>query len=329
MKRPTMRDVAKAAGVSEATVSYVINNGPRPVQKETRQKILAAINDLGYRPHAIARSLKKGSTRTVGLLVQSLISPFVSNLVNSIEKNLAKHDYGLILSSAHENCEREGKMINTLASQSIDGLLYIPTSCSNANLINRLLQEGLPVVFVDREVKGVPADIVKTDHKEAARKVTQDLIHNGCRRILCISFSDEASSALERVDGYLLALQENGISPDEDLIYIFQYSSDESLEKSLLKHIDLHGMPDGILTTTENILIDVADTLRKINVAIPEQVQVAGGFFNSPWNKLLTPPLPVVSQNYEEISKRAVEFLLERINGNTEPPRIDLIEPIY
>lgn len=329
MKRPTMRDVAKAAGVSEATVSYVINNGPRPVQKDTRQKILAAINELGYRPHAIARSLKKGSTRTVGLLVQSLISPFVSNLVNAIEKNLAKYDYGLILASAHENCEREGKMINTLASQSIDGLLYIPTSCSNANLVNRLIQEGLPVVFVDREVKGVPADLVKTDHKEAARKVTQDLIHNGCQRILCISFSDEASSALERVDGYLQALQENDIPPDEDLIYIFQYSSGESVEQSLINHIELHGMPDGILTTTENILIDVADALKNKDIVVPEQIQVAGGFFNSPWNKLLNPPLPVVSQNYEQISERAVEFLLDRIDGNTEPPRIDLIEPIF
>jgi transcriptional regulator with XRE-family HTH domain len=164
MKRPTMKDVARATGVSEATVSYVINNGPRPVQKDTRQKILTAINDLGYRPHAIARSLKKGSTRTVGFLVQSLISPFVSNLVNSIEKNLAKHDYGLILASAHENCEREGKYMQTdlhdrTISVQFEHLKTAKHTCvfsagtGKARAVYAFLRTGLATeLFVDEEL---------------------------------------------------------------------------------------------------------------------------------------------------------------------------------
>jgi DNA-binding LacI/PurR family transcriptional regulator len=326
MKRPTMNDVAKVAGVSEATVSYVINNGPRPVAKDTRLRILAAIETLGYRPHAVARSLKKGRTQTVGLLVQSLISPFVSNLVNSIEENLAKRNYGLILASAHEDNERDNHMLNTLANQSIDGLLYIPTSCANGGLVKQLIREGLPLVFVDRYIEGVPADVVMTDNIRAAKEMTQYMIRKGCRRILCISFSGEASSALARMEGYRQALTQNGLPLDENLVYVYQYASGESVEKSLLDHVGRFGLPDGILCTADNMLIDATKTLKEIGVDVPEQVQITGGFFDSPWNNLVDPPLPVVSQNYKPMAAHAVEFLLDRINGNKEPPRVKLIE---
>lgn len=98
IKRATRHDVAELAGVSVATVSYVVNNGPRPVAIDTRERVLAAIDELHYRPHAIARSLKTGSTRTIGLLVQSLIEPYVGNLVNAVEDYLVELDYGLNLS---------------------------------------------------------------------------------------------------------------------------------------------------------------------------------------------------------------------------------------
>jgi len=325
MKQPTMEDVANLAGVSAATVSYVINHGPRPVAEHTQQRVNEAIKVLGYQPHAIAHSLKRGSTQTVGLLVQSLISAFVSNLVNSIEENLAEHNYSLILASAHEDCDRETHMINTLAGQSIDGLLLIPTSCRNGHLIDRLIQRGIPVVLVDRDIQDSYVDIVMTDNVDASKNVTNHLIELGCRRILCISFSDDASSALDRVKGYRLALNQNGIPIDENLIYVFQYASGESIEQSLLDHIHKYGSPDGVLCTTDTMLIDVTETLTKTGIKVPEQVRVGGGFFDSPWNRLLDPPLPIVSQNYKLISKYSVEFLLDRINGNQEPPRVKLI----
>jgi DNA-binding LacI/PurR family transcriptional regulator len=326
MKRATMKDVAKLAGVSGATVSYVVNNGPRPVSDETRSRVLSAIETLHYHPHALARSLKKGSSQTIGFLVQSLISPFVSNLVNSIEENLANRGYGLILASAHENPERELQMLNTLASQAIDGLLYIPTSYENGDVVKHLIEEGLPVVFVDREIKGIPADIVMTDNLGAAKLATDYMIQKGCRRILCITFSEEASSAMDRMEGYRQALKENGIPLDEKLIYLFPYASGESLEKSLLAQIKEFGLPDGIICMTDTMLIDATETLKKLGIRVPEQVQVGGGFFNSPWNRLLDPPMPVVSQNYALIARYAVEFLLDRINGNKELPRVKLVD---
>ena len=217
-------------------------------------------------------------------------------------------------------------MLNTLASQSIDGLLYIPTSSTNGLLVSRLIQEGIPVVFVDRDIKGVSADVVMTDNIGAAKKATEYLVKKGCRKIFCISFSEEASSALDRVEGYRQALLENNIPLNEKYIFVFPYASGASIEGPLKAQIDALGMPDGILCTTDTMLIEVTKTLQQLSIRIPENVWITGAFFDSPWNLLLNPPLPVVSQKYDLIAEHAVKFLLDRINGNKEPPRVKLIE---
>jgi DNA-binding LacI/PurR family transcriptional regulator len=329
MNRPKISDVAKVAEVSNSTVSYVINNGPRNVSDETRLRVLSVIEELGYHPHAAARNLRKGNTQTIGFLVQSLKSAYVSNLVDSVEKYLTKKNYYLILASAHEDHERESYMINALANQSIDGLLFIPTSCENGYLINRLIQSEMPIVLVDRNIKGVAADLVMTDNFEAAKVATNYLIRNGCQRIMCISFSKEASSAIDRVEGFKQALTENKIPLEEKYISNFQYDSDESIEKLLLENIQQSGLPDGIMCTTDTIFIDVIKSLKKNGIRIPDQVIVTGSFYNSPWNDLLEPPLPVVSQNYDLMAKHAVEFLIDRINGNKELPRIKMVDASF
>jgi len=328
-KKPNRFDVAKLAGVSEATVSYVINNGPRPVADDTRQRVLQAIEALGYRPHAIAQSLRKGSTQTIGLLVQSLIQSFVSHLVNSVEECLAEEGYRLVLASTHEDPSREADLLNVLASQSIDGLLYIPSSHINIQLVQRLIHEGMPLVFVDRYVDGVPADTVMTDNFNAARQMTNYMIESGCRKILCVSFSNVASSALERVEGYRQALVEHGIPLDKDLVAVFRYAAGELSDEELLAYFRQNGRPDGILCTTDGQLIQVSRTLLKAGISVPEQVLVAGGFFESPWNELLPSPFPLVTQNYQLIAENAVSFLLDRIKGNHEPPRIRLVSPSF
>jgi len=329
MKRPKISDVAMLAGVSNATVSYVINNGPRMVSEKTRQRVNEAIETLGYYPYVAARNMRKGNTQTVGFLVQSLISPFVSALVNSIEKYLTKNNYHLILASAHEDHKREAYMLNALANQSIDGLLYIPTSSINGVFINRLIQNGLPVVLVDRKINDVSADLVMTDNFSAAKKATDYLIKNDCKHIMCISFSEEASSAIDRVEGYRSALIERNLPFDDRYILIHQYTLEEKIEEKFMEKISQIGLPDGIICMTDSIFIDIIKVLKKMGVNVPNQVHVTGSFYNSPWNALIEPPLPVVNQNHELIAKYSVQFLLERINGFNQDPRTKLVEAEY
>jgi LacI family transcriptional regulator len=325
IKRPTRNDVAAYAGVSVATVSYVVNNGPRTVSEETKQRVLEAIKALGYRPHAIARSLKTGSTQTIGLLVQSLIPTFIARLVNAVEDSLAKWGYGLILASTHEDCDRERHMLQVLADQSIDGLLYIPTTCTNADMVTRLIEQGLPIVFMDRYIPGIPADTVMTDNVSAAKKAVEYLIQQGCYKIVCLSFSKEASSALERIEGYRQVIEEHGFGYDQQNVLLINYAKGESVEPAMLAYIDKFGIPDGIFCTTDSFVFETMKILRQCSIKVPEQVRLVGGFDRAEWSSLLDPPIPFIMQDFELIAQRAVEFLMERIDGKEYAPRTELI----
>lgn len=326
-KRPTRADVARLAGVSTTTVSYVMNDGPRQVSPETRQRVLSAIQTLGYRPHAIARSLKTGSTQTVALLVQSLLQTFTAYLITAVEEQLASRDYGLILASSHEDLSREKQMLNVLVDQSIDGLLYIPASQHNAEDVTAIIDAGVPVVLMDRTLPDVPADVVMTDNVAAARQVTEHLIARGCQQILCITFSTEASSALDRVEGYRQALIAHQLPFDPAWVLVADYVSSftQQFDEALLTHVQQHGLPDGIICTTDDFIIRTIKVLKANGVQVPAQVMIGGGFVYSPWNEILDTPLPTVHQDFETMAQRAVDFLIERINGDDSPPRTELI----
>jgi LacI family transcriptional regulator len=331
MDRTKRSDVAKLAGVSVATVSYVMNNGPRPVAKETRARVQAAIKELNYHPHAIARSLSKGKTQTVGFLAPSLVSAFMSYLVDAVEEKLALRGYGLLLASSHEDSAHEIQMLNTLASQSIDGLLLVPTSHGNGGHVNELIARGLPVVFIDRYISGVAADVVATDNVEASRHATEYLIRKGCKRCICISFSDEASSAIDRVEGFRKALREHGLPLDEHPVLVVKYAAGDTVSAHLSAYLAKHGVPDGVLCTTDGFFIETIKFLRSRGIQVPGQTQVTGSFFFSPWNEILDPPLPIVCQDYNQIADHAVRYLIERIEGTgpAPAPRLELIPANY
>jgi DNA-binding LacI/PurR family transcriptional regulator len=331
MYRPTRNDVAKLANVSSATVSYVLNNGPRPVSKATRARVQAAIRKLKYHPHAVAQSLSRGKTQTVGFLAPSLLPAFQAHLVDAVEENLARRGYGLIIASSHEDSAHEIQVLNALVSRGVDGLLLVPTSSGNAEKFHELVGRGLPLVFVDRYVGGVPADVVATDNVEAARHATRYLLDRGCRRLLCISFSQEASSALDRVKGYREALQGGGLDPRAHPVLQVRYAAGESVSERLGAHLARSGVPDGILCTTDGFVIETVRFLRAQGVRVPGQTLVTGGFFVSGWNEIMDPPLAVVSQDFRAIADHAVRFVLERIEGERPlpAPRVQLVPATY
>jgi len=305
----------------------VINDGPRPVSEETKARVLDAVEELGYRPHAIARSLRTGRTRTVGLLIPTLLSPGFAFLINEVEDCLASHDYALVLASSHENGDRESHMLDVMVSQSIDGLLYTPSSPRLRDQVAQLIDAGVPVVFVDRHIPGVPADTVMTDNVKAGRQATEHLIQQGCRKIVCVSFSHEASAALDRVEGYRQALRQHNLPVDEKLILVIPDPAGEMGMSALLEYSDTFGLPDGIMCNNQTHTIGVVKALRERGVRVPEQVAVIGGFFVSPWDTLLEPSLPLVNQDMRRMARKAVEFLMQRLDGDDSSPRMVLLDP--
>ena len=326
-RRPTRSDVAKLAGVSTATVSYVVNNGPRPVAANTRETVLNAIKTLGYKPDLIARSLRTGHTLTIGVLVPNVIAGYFGQLVTDLELELAERGYSMFLANSLENQERESRMLMLLSTRSIDGLLHVPISQKNDSGVGQLINDGIPVVFMDRYSPEVKTDTVMTNNIQAAKQATNYLINSGCKSIVCISFHDEASSALSRVEGYKQALLENGLSIDENMILRTRWPSSESVKTKLSAHIDAYGLPDGIFCTVEDFISESIGVLRRLGVYDENRVMVTGGFAASeyPWHDLLERPIPIVRQNTKMIARCSVEMLMERINGDNSPPRIALI----
>jgi LacI family transcriptional regulator len=263
----------------------------------------------------------------VGLLIPTLLSPGFAYLINEVEDCLANHDYTLVLASSHEDGERESQVLNVMASQSIDGLLYTPSTSRHGDQVTGLIENGVPVVFVDRHIPGVPADTVMTDNVKAGCQATEYLIRQGCRQIVCISFSHEASAALDRVEGYRQALHKHQLPIDEKMILVIPDPAGEEGMFALLEYSDRFGLPDGIMCTNQTHTIGALKALRERGVRIPEQVAVIGGFFVSPWDTLLEPPLPLVNQDMNLMARTAVEFLMQRLAGDASPPRTVLLDP--
>jgi len=320
-KRPTRRDVAELAEVSVATVSYVINDGPRPVAENTRSKVLRAIEELGYRPHGVARNLRRGKTNTIGLLLPGLFGGgFFSSLTSSVELHSASNGYGIILSSSHESQDREAYVLQMMASQMIDGLLFCPHSDKNKETLVKIIESGLPVVFIDRYIEGINIDSVVTDNYKAAKEITRYFIDCGCQKLLCIGFSENNSACYERIIGF-----EDEINQIKKIVtghvISVNYENENQTQKLIEDYLEEQGVPDCILCTDGTTLIKTMKILQKKGLKIPGDVCVGGGFDDLPWNEILPHPVPVIQQDKDLMAKTALEFLIERIDGNKEKPR--------
>lgn len=317
-KRPTRKDVAKLADVSVATVSYVINDSPQKVSPETRQRVLEAVEKLGYRPDAIARSLKTGQTYTVGIIVPTIASPGMAMMTNLVQERLASNDYFAIVASTRERQTLEEKTIELVASQSVDGLIVCPVGVQSYEQLKRLEDENIPLVFMDRHIPEFPADRVMTDNVSAAKRAGQYLAQQGCRKVLCISFSSRASSALDRFEGCRQGLHAGGDSTREIHNLTVEDPTGLLAESAFLSFIERSGLPDGILCTTEEIGVSVLKALRHSKIEYPIQKIVV---FDAGWAEMLTPPLPTILQNFKEVGRTAANLLLQRMNGSSDPPQ--------
>jgi LacI family transcriptional regulator len=310
--------VAKLAGVSVATVSYVINDSPQQISQETRERVLAAIDQLGYRPDHIARSLKTGQTFTVGVVIPTIASPGMAMMANVVQESLLERDYFAIITSTREKQTLEEKMLDLMVSQSVDGLIICPTGVRQYEELKNLRENDVPVVFMDRRIENFPADYVMTNNIKATRQAVDYLIEGGCRRILCISFSSSASSAVDRVTGCREGAAASGVAGVEVQSLVVEDPTGALAEPAFLDFVASSGLPDGVVCTTQEIGVSVLKALRTKEIEYPHKNLVV---FDADWGVMLAPPVPIISQNFIRIGRTAVRLLIERINGLQEAPR--------
>lgn len=308
-----MRDVAEQAGVSVTTVSHVINN-TRPVNPETRTRVEQAMQDLGYRPNVLARSLRRGKTHTIGVVLPDNANPYFAEVVRGIEDTSFAQGYSVMLCNSDNDLDKEHLYTSVLVEKQVDGIIFVAAGLSEEN-INNLKKRGVPAVLVDRQVPDVQLDSVFADNQTGGYLATDHLIGLGHTAIACITGPAGVRSSHERVSGYHQALVSAGIESLEDWVVEgdFQYQSGYLAAGRLF---ETDPVPSAIFACNDLMAIGAYRYAHENQLHIPHDLSIIG-FDDVRLAEYTNPPLTTIRQSKAEMGAKAAELLLERIaNGN-------------
>jgi LacI family transcriptional regulator len=312
-----MRDVAERAGVSATTVSHVIN-GTRPVSDELRARVLAAIDELGYQPNLLARSLRRGETHTIGMIVPDSANPFFAEVARGVEDASFADSYSVIVCNSDGDLEKELLYTNVLAEKQVDGIIFVAAGVSTEH-IRDLQARRMPLVVVDRDIPDVAVDSVLTDNVRGGWLATHHLLELGHRRIGCIAGPSDVTPSADRITGYLRALREAGIPVDGALIVKgdFQYESGYHAARQLLAMDD---PPTAVFGCNDLMAVGAISAAVEMGRRVPADLSVVG-FDDVRLASFANPALTTVAQPKYEMGVVAATMLLERIHDLGIPPR--------
>lgn len=304
----TIKDIAKLAGVSIATVSKVINGKDQNISEQTRHRVLDIVEKEGYVPNGIAKSLKIKKTKTIGLIMPDVTNLFFTNLARGAEDVAEEKGYSIILCNTDNKSKKEEKYLNVLKEKMVDGVIM---TASENNLDYPIIESKLPMVLVDRDVH-VERKIGKimVDNERAAYDAVMFLIRQGCKHVGFISSRGINQSSADRLKGYKRALKENAIKIDNDKIYLDSYSV-ESGSKGALKLI-ANGQIDGICCGNDLIAIGAIKALREKKIHVPKDVKIIG-FDDIYIAQYMNPPLTTIRQPIYQLGEEAAKMLISII----------------
>jgi LacI family transcriptional regulator, galactose operon repressor len=323
-RRSTRADVARRARVSVATVSYVINAGPRPVSEATRTRVLRAIRQLDYRPSEIARSLRLQRTRTIGLILPDTANPFFAAVAKGVEDAGFAAGYSVLLGHSGYDVSRERAYAEVMISKQVDGVIYIQAT-TDASTAQSLLQHRIPTVAVDREVVEVEIDCVVADNFGGSKAATEHLVKLGHRRIAFIVRSAGLSNARERLRGYQAALAEAGLEPNPGYLKLGGVGYDDG-RRAMEQLLGLDPPPTAVLAFPDIVAVGAIRAVLDAGLRVPGDVSVVG-FDDIPSSGFMVPALTTVAMPTWEMGQRAAGVLLARIAGagpGAAPQRIVL-----
>jgi len=310
---PSIKDVAKTAGVSTATVSRVLA-GPARVKDKTRQRVLEAVEQLNYRPNLIARSLRVQKSAKIGLVVSDIRNPFFTAISRAVEDSAYEQGYSVLLCNTDENPEKEDLYLNVLHDENVAGIIFSPTHQFRARLSN--FSSNIPFVIIDRVVNSKKMDMVLLDNVTAGYELTTHLIENGYRKVAGL-FGNASTTAPERNKGFRKALNEYQLEPVAE--YFIPPRIQQGYEKTLAL-LDSPDRPDAIFTTNSLITAGAFQAIRDCKLKVPEDVALVG-FDETTWGALVDPAITLISQPTEEIGRTATELLFQRIAEPARSPK--------
>ena len=322
-----MKDIARDLGVSVITISKVLRNHP-DIGDETRERVLARVKELDYRPNFAARSLVTGRSYLVGLVVPDLLHPFFAEVAKALSDVLRKNGYYLIVSSSEEDPELEEQEINQLLARRLDTLIV--ASCrSTVELFFRMEKQKMPYVLIDRKLPGLSANFVGVDDEAVGILATRHLIEIGCQRIAHIR-GPEYGPALHRLDGYKRALTEGGLRIFDDYIVappkVVVDSRQHGVE-AMGQLLTRKPRPDGVFCFNDPLAIGAMSRALDEGLRIPEDLAIIG-CGNLHYDDALRVPLSSIDQQSRRLGEEAGRITLGILNSKTaRKPESVLLEP--
>jgi DNA-binding LacI/PurR family transcriptional regulator len=320
--RVSIKDIAKAAGVSHSTVSRALSDSSL-VSDVTKARVQHLAQEMGYSPNTLARSLVTRQTYTVGLVVTTIADPFIAEVVQGIEATAHDHGYTLILCNSGAEPEREIAAVEMLRSKRVDGVI-VTSSRIGALYLHHLERIGVPIVLINNhnEQSGRYTFTVTVDNCHGGRLATKHLIELGHRRIAHATAPADRSSAQDRMLGYYQALAEEGIEPDPTLLVPGNGRADGG-EKALVDLMALEAPPTAVFCYNDMTAIGLIHAARRVELAVPGDVSVVG-FDDIPFASYCYPPLTTIAQPKVEMGQLAMKMALSLMAMDTQDNQQEL-----
>lgn len=318
MKKSSLEDVAKALGVSKTLVSMVLNGKATQygISKKTEERVWKMVDEMGFKPNATARKLRTGKSNVLGLIVADISNPFYAKIARSVEDAANKKGYHMLICSSDENPKREADLISILADQhQVDGLI-ISSTLDNTQMFDRLHQQNIPFLLLDREFSSGMFPSVTVDNRKGAELLVQHLINKGSNNIGLITLSPSHLSTLQdRKNGYKDALTKNGLVFKESLLREVSF---ENLREDIAKEVDfLLSAPHqvkAIFALNNLVALYTLEAIKQKGLSIPNDIALVS-FDDIDLFKFTSPPITAISQPMEKIGEHAMELLFTLINN--------------
>ncbi len=311
----TVKDIAKKAGVSHATVSRALRGNPL-ISDETTERIRRLALQMGYRPSAAARALKTNRSQVLGVVLSSVEDPFFSEILQGIEEAVQDSGYSLFIASANRDPARERKIVQTMVEHRADGVIICSTSFSSEQS-SQLLQYGVPLVVINNQAAEDFRYSIYHDDIDGSRQVTRHLIELGHRKIAYIGNSASGRTTLDRLTGFRQEMESAGLAVPGEFIYETAGGGPENGMEAVTHFLALQDRPTAFVCFNDMMAIGVLKALQQAGAQVPRDMSVAG-FDNVIFSAYTNPPLTTFEQPKRFIGTEAARLLLDLLSSSSD-----------
>ena len=322
-----LKEIAKSAGVSTATVSRVIHGNPH-VKEELRQRVTDCIDRMAYRPNIAARSLRMRRTALVGVVLPTFSNPHFSDALRAMQTVADARGYTLLIASSDGDSEKTDNALHSLLTRQVDGIILVPTARSTSQMLDEVLKSGTPVVAMDRRVQSEPRiDHITVNVRKGTSDAVRLLAKQGRKRIAFIAGPSNIWTASEKLSGYGDGIRAAGMKLDKDLIlpgdYLLEGGATQATE--LLKR---KNRPDAVIVANNLMTLGAIRVLLRENIKMPRDIALIG-FDDTDWTDVVRPTISVIAQPVSSLGGAAMEQLLSRIDNKKKRRKaVDKVLPV-